>query len=58
MKKLFILLLTFGVALAAVAQTTTLATDVKLSPAERSMAQANQLIAKNRRILRLTTHSL
>jgi len=47
MKKLFILLLTFGVALAAVAQTTTLATDVKLSPAERSMAQANQLIAKN-----------
>src|SRR6266478_1644973 len=47
MKKLFILLLTFAVALAAVAQTTTLATDVKLSPAERSMAQANQLIAKN-----------
>jgi tetratricopeptide (TPR) repeat protein len=47
MKKLAVLLLTFAAALAAVAQTTTLRTDVRLSPAERGMAQANQLIAKN-----------
>jgi tetratricopeptide (TPR) repeat protein len=46
MKTLAALLLTLMTAL-AVAQTTTLPTDVKLSPAERSMAQANQLIAKN-----------
>jgi tetratricopeptide (TPR) repeat protein len=47
MKTLAALLLTLMTTLAAVAQTTTLPTDVKLSPAERSMAQANQLIAKN-----------
>jgi tetratricopeptide (TPR) repeat protein len=34
-------------ALAAVAQTTTLSADTKLSPAERSMAQASRLIEKN-----------
>jgi tetratricopeptide (TPR) repeat protein len=47
MKKLAVLLLTFVVALAAVAQTTTLPADEKLSPAERSMAQANRMIEKN-----------
>lgn len=47
MKKLAVFLLTFAAALAAVAQTTTLPTAVRLSPAERGMAQANQLIAKN-----------
>jgi tetratricopeptide (TPR) repeat protein len=47
MKKLTALLLTLVSALAAMAQTATPSTDVKLSPAERSMAQANQLIAKN-----------
>lgn len=46
MKTLAALLLTLMTAL-AVAQTTTLPTDVKLSPAERGMAQANQQIAKN-----------
>jgi tetratricopeptide (TPR) repeat protein len=47
MKRLTALLLMFMVALAAVAQTTTPSVDEKLSPAERSMAQANRLIAKN-----------
>lgn len=46
MKKLAVLLL---MAAAAVAQTTTVSVsaDAKLSPAERSMAQANRLIEKN-----------
>lgn len=47
MKTLAALLLTLTVALAAVAQTTTPSTDERLSPAERSMAQANRLIARN-----------
>jgi tetratricopeptide (TPR) repeat protein len=47
MKKLPVLLLMLMAALAAVAQTTTLPADVKLSPAERSMAQASRLIEKN-----------
>src|ERR1700730_9125641 len=47
MKTISALLLTLMVALAAVAQTTTTSTDEKLSPAERSMAQANRMIAKN-----------
>jgi tetratricopeptide (TPR) repeat protein len=47
MKKLTVLLLMFMAALAAVAQTTTLSADTKLSPAERSMAQASRLIEKN-----------
>jgi len=45
MKTLAALLLTLMTTL-AVAQTTTLPTDVRLSPAERGMAQANRLIAK------------
>jgi tetratricopeptide (TPR) repeat protein len=47
MKKLAVLLLTLMAALPAVAQTTTLSADEKLSPAERSMAQATRLIEKN-----------
>jgi tetratricopeptide (TPR) repeat protein len=47
MRKLAALLLTFMVALAAIAQTKTPAPDEKLSPAERSMAQANRMIEKN-----------
>jgi Flp pilus assembly protein TadD len=47
MKKLTALLLMHMAAVAAVAQTTTLPPDAKLSPAERSMAQANRLIEKN-----------
>jgi len=47
MTKLAVLLLTLMAALAAVAQTTTLSADTTLSPAERSMAQANRLIEKN-----------
>jgi tetratricopeptide (TPR) repeat protein len=47
MKTLAALLLTLTTALVAIAQTAPLSPDVKLSPAERSMAQANQLIAKN-----------
>ena len=47
MKKLAVLLLMLMAALAAVAQTTTLSADTKLSPAERSMAQASRLIEKN-----------
>lgn len=49
MKKLTVLLLLFMTALAAVAQTATLSVDVELSPAQRSMAQANRLIEKNPR---------
>ena len=49
MKKLTVLLLLFMAALAAVAQTATLSVDVELSPAQRSMAQANRLIEKNPR---------
>src|SRR5229473_194038 len=48
-KKLTVLLLMFMATLTAVAQTTTLSTDAKLSPAERTMAQSNKLIAKNPR---------
>jgi Flp pilus assembly protein TadD len=47
MKKLTVLLLMHVAALVAVAQTTTLSTDAKLSPAARSMAQATRLIEKN-----------
>jgi tetratricopeptide (TPR) repeat protein len=47
MKKLAVLLLMLVATLAAVAQTTTLLADTALSPAERSMAQANRLIKKN-----------
>src|SRR6202158_4988389 len=47
MKKLAVLLLTVMFALAAGAQTATLPADEALSPAERSMAQANRLIEKN-----------
>jgi tetratricopeptide (TPR) repeat protein len=47
MKKLAVLLLMLTAALSAVAQTTTISDDVKLSPAERSMAQASRLIEKN-----------
>ena len=47
MKRLTVLLLLFLAALAAVAQTTTPSADAKLSPAERSMAQAHRLIEKN-----------
>jgi tetratricopeptide (TPR) repeat protein len=47
MKMLAAFLLAFVVAGAAVAQTKTSSTDEKLSPAERSMAQANSMIAKN-----------
>jgi tetratricopeptide (TPR) repeat protein len=47
MKKLLVLLLTVMVAMTVVAQTTTPSTYEKLSPAERSMAQANQMISKN-----------
>ena len=47
MKKLTALLLMHMAAVAAVAQTMTLPPDAKLSPAERSMAQANRLIEKN-----------
>jgi tetratricopeptide (TPR) repeat protein len=47
MKKLVVLLLMLMVALATVAQTTTLSTGATPSPAERSMAQANRLIEKN-----------
>ena len=47
MKKIAVLLLTLTAALALVAQTTTLPADAALSPAERSMAQANRLIEKN-----------
>jgi len=47
MKTLTVLLLTLMAALAAVAQTTTLSDDTKLSPAERNMAQARRLIEKN-----------
>lgn len=47
MKKLAALLLTFMLASAAVAQTKGPSTDDPLSPAERSMAQANRMIEKN-----------
>jgi tetratricopeptide (TPR) repeat protein len=47
MKKLTVLLMMLMAALASVAQTTTLSADAVLSPAERSMAQANRLIEKN-----------
>jgi tetratricopeptide (TPR) repeat protein len=47
MKELTVLLLMHVAALVAVAQTTTLSTDAKLSPAERGMAQATRLIEKN-----------
>jgi tetratricopeptide (TPR) repeat protein len=47
MKTLTVLLLMLMAGLAAVAQTTTLSDDTKLSPAERSMAQASRLIEKN-----------
>jgi len=47
MKKLIALLLMSMAAVAVVGQTTTLPPDAKLSPAERSMAQANRLIEKN-----------
>ena len=47
MKKLAALLLTFRLASAAVAQTKGPSTDDPLSPAERSMAQANRMIEKN-----------
>jgi tetratricopeptide (TPR) repeat protein len=49
MKKITVLLLMLTAALAAVAQTTTVSVsaDTKLSPAERSMAQASRLIEKN-----------
>jgi len=47
MKKLTVLLIMLMAALASVAQTTTLSADGALSPAERSMAQANRLIEKN-----------
>ena len=47
MKKLAVLLLTLMAALAAVAQTATLSVGAPLSPAGRSMAQANRLIEKN-----------
>ena len=47
MKKIAVLLLTLMAALALVAQTTTLPPEAALSPAERSMAQANRLIEKN-----------
>jgi tetratricopeptide (TPR) repeat protein len=47
MKKLAVLLLMLTAALSAVAQTTPISDDVKLSPAERSMAQASRLIEKN-----------
>jgi tetratricopeptide (TPR) repeat protein len=49
MKKITVLLLMLMTALAAVAQTTTdsVPADKKLSPAERSMAQASRLIEKN-----------
>ena len=47
MKKLTVLLMMLMAALASVAQTTTLSVDGVLSPAERSMAQANRLIEKN-----------
>lgn len=46
MKKLTVLLIVMA-ALVAVAQTTTLSANEKLSPAERSMAQAGRLIEKN-----------
>jgi tetratricopeptide (TPR) repeat protein len=49
MNKVAVLLLMVMTALAAVAQTTTLPADSTLSPAERSMAQANRLIEKNPR---------
>ena len=49
MNKVAVLLLMVMTALAAVAQTTTLPADSILSPAERSMAQANRLIEKNPR---------
>src|ERR1700758_754704 len=49
MKQLTVLLLLFMPALAAVAQTATHSVDVELSPAQRSMAQANRLIEKNPR---------
>ena len=49
MNKVAVLLLMIMTALAAVAQTTTLPADSILSPAERSMAQANRLIEKNPR---------
>jgi len=47
MKNLAALLLTFMLASAAVAQTKGPSTDDPLSPAERSMAQANRMIEKN-----------
>jgi tetratricopeptide (TPR) repeat protein len=49
MKKLTVLLLMLMAALGAAAQTTTVsvAADAKLSPAERSMAQASRLVEKN-----------
>jgi tetratricopeptide (TPR) repeat protein len=49
MKKLTVLMLLFMAALAAMAQTATLSVEVELSPAQRSMAQANRLIEKNPR---------
>ena len=49
MTKLALLLLTLMAALAAVAQTATLSAGAPLSPAERSMAQANRLMEKNPR---------
>jgi tetratricopeptide (TPR) repeat protein len=47
MKKLAALLMAFMVTLAAIAETKTPSPDEKLSPAERSMAQANRMIEKN-----------
>lgn len=47
MKTLTVLLLMHMAALAAVVQTTTLSADAKLSPAERSMAQATRLIEQS-----------
>lgn len=49
MKRLTALLLTLTTALATLAQTSSPATEVKLSPAEQSIANANRLIDKNPR---------
>lgn len=47
MNRLAALLLMLGMTLAAFAQTTTPSAEAKLSPAERSITQANRLIEKN-----------
>jgi len=47
MKRLTAFLLTFMLAVSAIAQTKTSSSDENLSPAEQSMAQANRMIAKN-----------